>query len=251
MSDRVPYTYFVFHIPTGLKYYGSKYGKGSNPLTFWKPGGYFSSSKQVKTLIKDYGVDSFRAEVRKVFETPEQALSYEYRFLSKVNALQKEDWLNRNLGGEKFKNVGPASEQVLLSQRRKRQTPEGNAKRSASLKGRIISEETKKKMSNSQRARSKEKEEARRNKIREKALGRGHADNIKFKLSSIVSQTRWVNNGTEQKKVHVSMLEDAVKNGWINGRIVAVVTCPHCGLTGAKHNVVRHHFDKCKHKGKI
>ena len=26
------------------------------------------------------------------------------------------------------------------------------------------------------------------------------------------------------------------------------VTCPHCGKTGGKANMVRHHFNNCKHK---
>jgi len=249
MSDRVPYTYFVLHIPTGKKYYGSKYGKGANPETFWKPGGYFTSSEKIRNLIQEYGTDSFRAEVRKIFETPDLALKYEYRFLNKVNALNKVEWLNENLAGEKFRNVGPASSKALESQRKKKQTPEGNAKRSASLKGRIISEDTKRRMSESQFSRSKDGEEARRNKIRIKATGRSHNDTTKSKLSSAVSQTRWINNGIDQKKVTVDDLDSYMKLGWKNGRILQVVTCPHCGSFGVKHNIVRRHFDKCKNKG--
>lgn len=251
MSDRIPYTYFVLHIPTGKKYYGSKYGKGSNPDTFWRPGGYFTSSEKVKLLLQEYGADSFRAEVRKIFNTPDQALKYEYRFLSKVDALNKVEWLNENLGGEKFRNVGPASSKALESQRKKKQTPEGNAKRSASLKGRIISEETKKRMSTSQLARPREIEEARRDKIRLKATGRAHNDITKSKLSSIVSQTRWINNGVDQKKVNVNDLDSYIKLGWKNGRILQIVSCPHCGATGVKHNIVRRHFDRCKQKENI
>jgi hypothetical protein len=249
MSDRTPYTYFVLHIPTGLKYYGSKYGKGSHPDTFWKSGGYFTSSVKIKKLLKEYGIDSFKAEVRKVFNSPDQALNYEYRFLKKVNALSKSDWLNENLGGEKFRNVGPASEQALVSQRNKKQTPEGNAKRSASLIGRVISEDTKKRMSLSQLNRPTDKEESRRNKIREKAIGRSHSNDTKSKLSNIVSQTRWINNGTEQKKVSVGDLLGYIDLGWKSGRILTVVSCPHCGTTGVKHNIVRRHFDKCNYKG--
>ncbi len=246
MSDRTPYTYFVLHIPTGKKYYGSKYGKGSDPETFWKTDGYFTSSTKIKDLLQEYGADSFRAEVRKVFNTPDQALKYEYRFLNKVGALNKTEWLNENLGGEKFRNVGPASSKALESQRKKKQTSEGNAKRSASLKGRIISDETKKRMSISQLARPRDDEEVRRNKIRVKATGRAHDDTTKSKLSSIVSQTRWVNNGIDQKKVNLNDLDGYITLGWKHGRILQVVSCPHCGATGVKHNIVRKHFDKCK-----
>jgi hypothetical protein len=251
MSDRTPYTYFVLHIPTGLKYYGSKYGKGSNPETFWKPGGYFTSSEKVKNLLNEYGAESFKAEVRKVFTTPDQALNYEYRFLKKVDALNSIEWLNENLGGEKFRNVGPASEKALESQRKKKQSPEGNAKRSASLTGRVISETTRKRMSLAQLNRPKDEEESRRDKIRKKATGRNHNTETKSKLSNIVSQTRWINNGIEQKKVSVNELSGYLDLGWKNGRILQVISCPHCGATGVKHNIVRRHFDRCKNKENV
>lgn len=248
MSDRTPYTYYVLHMPTGKKYYGSKYGKGSDPAKFWKSGGYFTSSEKVKALLYEYGADSFRAEVRKVFVNPEQALKYEYRFLNKVKALDNIEWLNENLGGEKFRNFGPASEKTKEKLRGRKMSAESNQKRSNTLKGRVITDETRKKMSEVQKNRSKEKEQARRDKIRQHAIGRGHSDKVKNNLSKIVSETRWVNNGKEQKKVHVSELENVLLNGWKNGRILTIVTCPHCGATGVKHNIVRRHFDKCKEK---
>jgi hypothetical protein len=248
MSDRTPYTYFVLHIPTGKKYYGSKYGKGANPNTFWKEGGYFTSSMKVKKLIEEYGTNSFKAEVRKIFNTPDEALEYEYKFLKKVNALVKEEWLNENLGGKKFRNVGPASEKALASQRKKKQSPEGNAKRSKTLTGRIISDETKQKRLDVHYSRPIQKEEERRDKIRKHATGRGHNVNTKSKLSKIVSRTRWINNGINQKKVDMLDLDSFLKLGWKQGRILEVVTCPHCGLTGVKHNLVRKHFDHCKEK---
>ena len=112
--------------------------------------------------------------------------------------------------------------------------------------GRVISEDTKKRMSLSQLNRPADREESRRNKIREKAIGRSHNTDTKSKLSDIVSQTRWINNGTEQKKVSVSALSGYTDLGWKNGRILQVVSCPHCGATGVKHNIVRRHFDNCK-----
>ena len=248
MSNRIPYTYYVEHKATGLKYYGSKYGADANPNTFWKTGGYFTSSPKVKELLNEHSPDEFRAEVRKVFATPDEALTYENRFLTKVNAVNSDKWLNQHIGVDKFRNVGPASEKILLAQRNKRQTPEGNAKRSKSLMGRYISEETKQKMSLAQRNRPKEQEELRRDKIREKATGRGHDDTTKTKLSSIVSNTRWVSKEGKQKKVLAEELEQYINDCWVRGRILSVVVCPHCGTTGVKHNIVRRHFDKCSKK---
>ena len=67
-----PYTYHLYHIPTGLHYYGVRWAKNCAPSDLWST--YFSSSKAVKKLIKEYGKDSFIAKVRKVFTTKEQAV---------------------------------------------------------------------------------------------------------------------------------------------------------------------------------
>lgn len=252
----VPYTYFLYHNPTGFKYYGVKFGKRANPELFWVPGGYYSSSVKVKELINNYGADSFRAEVRKKFTCVEDAIRYEYKFLRKVNAVSKNDWLNQCAISDKFYCMMGEEARKASSERMKKQmknfkpSAESNQKRSNTLKGRVITKETRKKMSEVQKNRSEEKEQARRDKIRQHAIGRGHSDEVKQSLSKIVSETRWVNNGVEQKKVHVNDLKNALSNGWINGRILTIVTCPHCGATGVKHNIVRKHFDKCKHKEK-
>lgn len=251
----VPYTYFLYHKPTGLKYYGVKFSKRANPELLWVPGGYFSSSVKVKKLVQEYGVDSFRAEVRKTFNSAAEAVKYEYRFLRRVNAVTKSDWINQCAVSDKFYCVMGEDARKAVSARMKlrmkdfKPSAESNQKRSDTLKGRIITESTRKKMSEVQQNRSKEKEESRRDKIRQHAIGRSHSDEVKQALSTIVSETRWVNNGVDQKKVHVSNLADAIGNGWTNGRILTVITCPHCGATGVKHNIVRRHFDKCKHKG--
>ena len=43
-------------------------------------------------------------------------------------------------------------------------------------------------------------------------------------------------------------LSEGKFDGWVRGRILSVVVCPHCGTTGVKHNIVRRHFDKCSKK---
>ena len=48
-SIYLPYTYRIFHIRTKRYYYGSKVSNSkdnvANPNSFWKQGGYFTSSK--------------------------------------------------------------------------------------------------------------------------------------------------------------------------------------------------------------
>jgi hypothetical protein len=88
------YTYYLYHVPTGKKYYGYRYANRCEPKQdLWNE--YFSSSDLVEALIKDHGKESFTAEVRKVFDRYEEAHDYEQRFLRRVKAVEKDDWLNQ------------------------------------------------------------------------------------------------------------------------------------------------------------
>jgi hypothetical protein len=88
-----PYTYYIYHVPTGKKYYGCEHKKTAHSSNLWTK--YFSSSKIVHRLLEQYGPDSFQTQVRKIFSSAKEALSYEDRFLRKVHAVEKDDWLNQ------------------------------------------------------------------------------------------------------------------------------------------------------------
>ena len=97
MNDRTPFTYLLIHKPTGKKYYGVHFRKGCLPEHLWTK--YFSSSPTIKKLIKQDGADSFDYQVRKIFETGDEAVDWEHKFLLRVGAARSEDWLNRHNGG--------------------------------------------------------------------------------------------------------------------------------------------------------
>lgn len=64
--DAIPaYVYYIRHIPTGKYYYGSRYNhikSGDNPEDdLWVK--YFSSSREVKKLLKETGKDSFETTI--------------------------------------------------------------------------------------------------------------------------------------------------------------------------------------------
>jgi hypothetical protein len=92
-----PYTYYLYHRPTGLKYYGVRYAKNCHPSDLWNK--YFSSSKKVRKLIKEYGINSFDVEIRKVFTDPKLAILWEEKVLRRLNVLIKQDWMNDNVAG--------------------------------------------------------------------------------------------------------------------------------------------------------
>lgn len=126
------YTYYLFHKPTSKHYYGAKYQKDNcNPNDFWKT--YFTSSSLVHNLITDYGFDSFEYSIRKIFNTAEDAIKWESKFLKKVNAQNNPSWLNRHNGSNGF--IGP---HIL--------TEETKQLISSKIKGIKRSEETKQKI---------------------------------------------------------------------------------------------------------
>jgi hypothetical protein len=93
-----PYTYLIKHIPSGMVYYGVRWKNIKLKLTpeqdFWKH--YFTRSKLVANLIEDTGKDSFVFEVRKTFDTVQQARDWETKVLRRMKVLTKPDvWLNR------------------------------------------------------------------------------------------------------------------------------------------------------------
>lgn len=86
------YVYFLKHIPTGLMYIGSRYTDAASPDEFWHT--YFTSSKRVKSLIEQYGPETFEYSIRKTFESREACFDYECRLLSRLQARYRKDFLN-------------------------------------------------------------------------------------------------------------------------------------------------------------
>lgn len=136
----VPYTYYLFHVPTRKKYYGVQYSKKAHPNNLWKT--YFSSSKSVKKLIEQYGKDSFKVEIRKTFSSQTEALCWEQRVLQKLNVPQKEEWLNVHIHGSNFYQIVRTPEH---------QKKIADANRGQKRRKWKHSEETKKKMSDSKK----------------------------------------------------------------------------------------------------
>lgn len=130
----IPFSYYLYHIPTKKHYYGIRFAKGSKPEDLWTK--YFTSSKLVHELIQQYGTDSFNVEVRKIFSNSKDALLWEHKVLRRLNAANKEDWLNRHNGSNNFRSPITHSNDTRKKISRK-------------LKGKAKTEEWKKSMSES------------------------------------------------------------------------------------------------------
>ena len=92
------YTYLIRHRPSGKVYYGFRCANRVEPHEdLWKH--YFTSSPKIQQLIEETGADSFDTEIRRVFETKEQAVSWETRVLTRCKVLHDDRWINQNVAG--------------------------------------------------------------------------------------------------------------------------------------------------------
>lgn len=97
-KNHQPYTYLVGWSKLKKYYYGVRYGRKANPKNFWVD--YFTSSSYVKEYRELYGEPDI-IEVRKVFDTPSEAIQWENgvltRLLKPTNP-NRENWLNICIG---------------------------------------------------------------------------------------------------------------------------------------------------------
>jgi hypothetical protein len=108
ITTYTPFTYCLTFLLTGQRYYGVRYAKDCHPDQLWTT--YFTSSKIISDLIKEYGKDAFTFEVRKTFITAEEACYSETKFLTRIDAAKSPNWLNGHNGsgtviGSKESNI--------------------------------------------------------------------------------------------------------------------------------------------------
>lgn len=181
-DEILPYTYLLkFNVDGVVKYYyGVRYGnvrlnlKPSEDL-FVK---YFTSSTSVKNLL-EMNINPFEIIIHKTFKTSKEACLYEVNFLTRINAKDRKDFINQT---NIFDNSLPYSN-----------------------RGRIFSDETRKKISvaSSNLQNTDEYKEYRRNLMLEKWSSPEYIQKMKEK-----NENFW--NSDEGKK----QLEKT-KNNWI------------------------------------
>lgn len=109
----LPYTYVITHLPSGQRYYGSRYSRGCHPSDLWVS--YFSSSRKIKQLLKEDGPGAFKAVVRRTFVTKDEALRWECTVLRRLRVMTNDAWINQHHNGAKFR----APDEVSVETRRK------------------------------------------------------------------------------------------------------------------------------------
>jgi hypothetical protein len=101
-----PYFYIIRHKPTQKYYAGCKINSEADSSNLMKKDGYKTTSKIIKKIIENDGLESFEILKIKEFDSSEKTLLYETRFLVKVNAAENEKFFNQHNGGKNFVNKG-------------------------------------------------------------------------------------------------------------------------------------------------
>ena len=147
------YTYLLKFKLTNQYYYGSRIKNvrlGRTPSEDLKHK-YITSSNKIKQLIEQHGIDAFEWEIRKTFNTAQEAVVWERRLLTRCNILKNPDkWLNGNVAGhilstpESRKKISEYHTGKPKSEEHKRKLSESNT----GIKKRARTTEEKQKMSN-------------------------------------------------------------------------------------------------------
>jgi hypothetical protein len=166
-----PYTYLIGWPSLNTWYYGCRYAVGCDPTDLWNP--YKTSSKHVSQFIKEHGEPEV-IQVRKKFSDRKKAILWEHKILKRLGVIYKDNWLNRT---DNKAIVNPIEEQIS----RARCMGKAN-------KGRVLSEETKRKMSLVKKGKKgKPHDEATKRKMSEAKksipLSKSHKESISKALS--------------------------------------------------------------------
>lgn len=147
-----PYFYIIKHIPSNKYYAGCKINAEADSSNLMTDKGYQTTSRVIKDLIQTTGLESFSVVRIKHFQTPNEALDYETRFLTKVNAAENDAFYNRHNGGKNFVNKGGYKLSDNTRQKMKKpKSPETIEKQNAEKRTR--SKETYAKMVSTRKAR--------------------------------------------------------------------------------------------------
>ena len=107
----MPYTYLIGWTEHNKYYYGARWAKNCLPDDLWTS--YFTSSKHVAEYRKQHGEPDI-IQIRKVFDDVDKCRTYEYKVLERLNVLNEDKWLNKNVNG-RFLPTGPMSEEHITN----------------------------------------------------------------------------------------------------------------------------------------
>lgn len=230
----LPYVYKLTHKETGEFYFGVRYGN-TYPAEFDLGKRYRTSSKIVKPRFNE-----FNYEILKEFNDSISAIEYE-------KILIEEHWndpliLNKAIvQSDKWRCTGHSEETRRKMSESKKGKPPNN-------KGKTLSEETRKKISEKSSLYRHSEESI--EKIRQKALGNKRGLGNKSRLGQKQSQEEIEKRKQTQKgknpflgKKHSDNAREIIRTAMLNR---PKLRCPHCSKELDPANYKRYHGDNCK-----
>lgn len=227
-----PYTYLLGWSSNNKFYYGVRYAKACDPADLWET--YFTSSKHVKAFVACHG-DPDIIQIRKVFDTRDQAIAWEHKVLRRLKVTQNNKWLN--MTDNKAVNFERTPEiMALISQK----ISAKNKGRAPTFQGRKHTQEAKEKNRlahlGKKTGRTSEHfteewktriSQANKGRIRKQSLSEKEGRSFKVRetgFNKINAGRIWINNGLESIRVYPEQLESYP--GYTRGRLKA-----HTSLT--------------------
>jgi len=200
------YLYIKQHSITGLKYFGKTI---KDPYTYNGSGKYWCN--HIKVHGKEHIVTLWVSEPYTDTSIAEFAL----KFSAENDIVNSKKWANlmpeNGLDGGSVKHTNETKAKMSVSQKGRTHTEEAKAKMSVSQKGRkcsTCSDKTKAKLSDGN------------------FLGKAHTEESKAKMRKPKSEETKAKMRKPKKQI----------------------TCPHCGKTGGVSAMKQWHFDNCKLK---
>jgi hypothetical protein len=274
MTIYTPYTYLIGWSKLDVWYYGSRYALKSNclyesgchPDDLWNT--YFTSSKHVKHFIETNGQPDI-IEIRKIFPASsknpdkkeiskliDKVRIWEHKFLKRVNAPTKENWLNKtdslSIRYDKHPLLGKSLSDATKN------------KISKTLTGRKDTEETRKKKSEIGKNRTGERNHM-FGKTGEKHFffGKRHTDETKKIMSENKKGLKHPNYGKKRPEHSKKMsgenhfnfgkslnneTRDKISKTLLDKEPIKCIYCDFSHVI--KAHVVRYHNENCKNKPK-
>ncbi len=245
--NNTPYTYLIRHIASGNLYHGSRTKKGCNPDELLKEKGYKTSSKIIKSIIEDQGLEAFEIINIEIFDNIENARLAEQIYHKKYDVKGNVYYFNQWNAGEKFSTSGVP------------RTEEEKRKQSLAMTGKMIREKNP--------MFGKPKSQSTITKLRIANSGENHpmfgkprSEETKQKISNALSGENHYSYGKSlsnehKKKISISNIGKSLTDEQREklslskiGKSYSKTMCPHCGKEGGANAMSRYHFNNCRKK---
>jgi hypothetical protein len=164
IDDRKPFTYLIGWSSLDKWYYGVRYGKHCNPSQLWTS--YYTSSKYVLELRKQVGEPDV-IQVRRTFMSIQEAVNWETKVLRRMKVIKRDDFLNQSYctaSGAVMATLSEETRAKIGAKSKGRKTFLGrkhSEEAKAKMRSKIVSDETRAKMSASAHAKPKVSAETR------------------------------------------------------------------------------------------